>query len=553
MKTKLFFTFLLFSVFANTKAQTWLWAKSANGSANNGGCSVSADAKGNVFATGIFQSPSIIFDTTTLTNIGSANIYIVKYDANGNVLWAKSAGGTSVDRAYSISADVTGNALITGYFSSPTISFGSITLMNSGRGDEDIFIAKYDGNGNVLWAKSAGGTDSDEGYSVSTDSGNNVFITGYFRSPSICFGSDTLINTGREDVFIAKYNSNGNVLWAKSASGSSEDESRSISTDNSGNVFLTGFFYSPTIVFDSTALTNADSLGYNDDVFIAKYDGNGNMLWAKSAGGTRSDEGSSVSVDASGNVFLTGGFASPAITFDLAAPLINTDTAVNTFQIFIVKYDSGGNALWAKSAAGTTFNFGYSVSADVDGSVFITGLFESPTIIFGDDTLTLSPAYHHYFVVKYDSNGNVLCASAITTEVGYTNSISADPFGNAFIEGSFAVSPFIVSSDTLTNVGVENSFIAKFTCEKGTGINELSNKENIFVYPNPTNGIFNFQVSRFENAQMKIYNVYGECIYQHISTSSNSQINLSAEPNGMYFIQAITPKEILTKKIVVNR
>ena len=192
-----------------------------------------------------------------------------------NCLWAKSAGGTDVDYGRSVTTDASGNVYVMGYFYSPTITFGTTTLTNAGTtGYSDMFIAKYDAAGNVLWAKSAVGIDSDRGYSVTTDASGNVYVTGSFDSPTITFGTTTLTNagtTGYSDMFIAKYDAAGNVLWAKSEGSTSYDEGYSVATDASGNVYVMGYFYSPTITFGTTTLTNAGSV----DMFIAKYDGTG--------------------------------------------------------------------------------------------------------------------------------------------------------------------------------------------------------------------------------------------------------------------------------------
>ena len=131
-------------------------------------------------------------------------------NANAQALnwqWAKSAGGTTLDAGYSISTDAGGNVLVTGLFQSSSISFGSTTLTNAGGGYLDIFVVKYDASGNALWAKSAGGTSSDDrGFAISTDASGNVLVTGSFQSSSITFGSITLTNAGSVDIFVAKLN-----------------------------------------------------------------------------------------------------------------------------------------------------------------------------------------------------------------------------------------------------------------------------------------------------------------------------------------------------------
>ena len=141
--------FSLLSVFSllfvqQANAQGWLWAKSAGGSSAEYGTYLTTDRMGNVYVAGSFGSPVLSFGSITLIDSGAVNIFVAKYDSAGNVLWAKSAGGSNNDVAFSITTDGTGNVYITGLFASPTITFGATTLTNfTSGGSEDIFIAKY--------------------------------------------------------------------------------------------------------------------------------------------------------------------------------------------------------------------------------------------------------------------------------------------------------------------------------------------------------------------------------------------------------------------------
>lgn len=129
--------------------------------------------------------------------------------------WAKMAPGLGLDEGIAITNDPQGNVYVTGQFTSPTVSFGTNTLTN-GAGST-VFLAKYDCNDVILWAKQAKCTAMDYGNAVTTDSQGNCYITGYFTSASMVFGSYTLTNAGNEDVFFVKYSPAGNVIWAKSA------------------------------------------------------------------------------------------------------------------------------------------------------------------------------------------------------------------------------------------------------------------------------------------------------------------------------------------------
>ena len=132
------------------------------------------------------------------------------YSQNLNWIWAHSAGSISSESTNSIATDMSGNVFTVGYFASYTITFGAFTLTNasSGGGVFDIFIVKYDGQGNVLWAKSAGGNSSDYAYSIAVDPLGNIIVVGYFSSLSITFGSKTIINAGNSgvsDMFVRHY------------------------------------------------------------------------------------------------------------------------------------------------------------------------------------------------------------------------------------------------------------------------------------------------------------------------------------------------------------
>src|ERR1019366_5920743 len=342
MKTKLLFIIFIVCI-SNCYSQNWLWARSSVGIGRDESSSQSADAFGNVFATGYFNSPTITFGNITLSNTDSTgnfqDIFIVKYDANGNILWAKSVGGTNNDEGYAVSADASGNVFVTGWFSSPTLNFGYTTL--NSYGNSSIFIAKYDANGNMLWAKNAGGGGQEAGLSINADANGNVFISGYSTSSFITFGSITLNNSGNSNpVFIAKYDANGNALWAKSPSGVGA-YGYSVSADAVGHVFLTGSFPGYAITFGSIILTNHNG---GTNVFIAKYDAYGNVLWAKKSGGNGEAECYSGSADACGNVVITGRFFGPTITFDTIT-LTNSDISGNSDDIFIAKYDANGNVL----------------------------------------------------------------------------------------------------------------------------------------------------------------------------------------------------------------
>ena len=546
----------LISAHSMAQAQNCLWVKSAGGTGYDAAGSVSTDANGNVYIVGVFGNPDITFGLTTLTNVGGFDIFITKYDSTGNLIWAKSAGGTFSESCLSVTNDDSGNVYISGYFTSPTITFGSTTLINADNSGNscDIFIAKYDAGGNVLWAKSAGGSVNDFSYSISTDDIGNIYMSGAFTSSNIAFDSIVLANasnSGIANIFIAKYDANGNVLWAKSTGGTYPAYGASVTTDVSGYLYISGEFSSPTITFGSITLTNANNTGNYQDFFIAKYDSVGNVVWAKSAGGNDLESCIDVSCDDSGNLFMVGRFDSPSLNFG-STTLINSGNS----DIFIGKYDSNGNLLWVKSAGGTNSDFGYNISTDSNGNAYITGKFKSSAITFGSTTLTNMDTAGTYdiFIAKYDASGNEVWAKS---EGGTSNeearSVSTDANSNLYITGYFESPNITIGTNYLTNAGnagIGDIFIAKYSGII-TDVNEMIGKNDITISPNPTNSAITLTIPKPIKTIISITNLTGKQVATYyLQNTAIKTIDLSNLAEGVYFVSIKSDEGVVTKKIV---
>ena len=301
----------------------FLWAEQAGGTLHVGGFAIAVDVSGNSLVTGHFEG-SAIFGDTTLTSFGGSDIFVAKYDGNGNLLWVEQAGGTNYEVGFGIAVDGSGNSLVTGWFMG-TATFGNTTLTNSG--GPDIFIAKYDENGNFIWVEQAGGTDSQVGQGIAVDGSGNSLVTGWFMGTAT-FGDTTLTNLGGSDIFVAKYDENGNFIWAVQAGGINEEWGNGIAVDVSANILVTGSFLG-SATFGDTTLT---SLG-GSDIFVAKYDENGNFLWAEQAGGINNDSGYDIAVDVSGNSLVTGSFEGSAAFGNI------TLTSAGGADIFVAKIE----------------------------------------------------------------------------------------------------------------------------------------------------------------------------------------------------------------------
>jgi hypothetical protein len=440
-------------------AQNCFWAKNAGGIDHDWSQSVTTDINGDVYVTGYFQSSSITFESTTITNSnpGSYAYFVVKYSPGGNVIWARGATGTAFSN--SITSDIAGNIYVIGYYYSNTLTIETTTLTNNGNGYEEIFIVKYDSDGNCIWAKSAGGDQADGGYGIATDAGGNVYITGMFYSASLSFGSTILTNngTGNSDFFIAKYDSNGDPVWAQSMGGSRYEYGNDITTFG-GKIYVTGNFQSDSVIFGSYKLYN-DEPG-NDVLFMTCYDNSGNVIWAKEADGLwGSVTGNGITHDFSGNIYVSGENYSDTL-------VLGNDTLCNfspgSSDIYLAKYSSGGNVIWARCAGGFDYDYCNAIAVDSVGNNYITGYFNSNSIVFENDTILNSStsSYPEIFIAEYDSLGDMLWAKkAGGTSTDISEDIATGTGDNVYFTGTFHTTA-VFGDVTLITSGNSDMFVA---------------------------------------------------------------------------------------------
>ncbi len=363
------------------RAQDLVWAKRAGGTSSDSGAGIALDGAGNSYVTGAFIGSATFgpgeTNETTLTSAGDDDIFVAKYDASGDLVWAKRAGGTGFDAGIGIAVDGSGNSYVTGFFQG-SATFGpgetnETTLTSAGI--SDIFVAKYDASGDLVWAKRAGGTSRDSGEGIAVDGSGHSYVTGYFED-SATFGpgetnETTLAGAGDRDIFVAKYDASGDLVWAKRAGGTSFDGGgQGIAVDGAGNSYITGRFQgSAAFSAGETNETTLTSAGISD-IFVAKYDASGDLLWANRAGGTSTDFGSGIAADGAGNSYVTGGFADSA-TFGPGETNETTLTGAGGNDIFVAKYDASGALVRAKRAGGTSSDGGQGIAVDDSGKLGI--------------------------------------------------------------------------------------------------------------------------------------------------------------------------------------
>jgi len=493
MKAQLVITFFTIWGISNGQAPSWQWAHSGHGPLHDYGNSISTDGHGNCYATGNYQAPFIVFGNDTIAS--NTGFYLVKYDSLGNVLWSRSAGGQTGSSGSCVSTDINGNSYVTGYFNgADTLKFDNISLVAGGGGNE-VFVAKFDSAGNALWAKTAGTTAETSAYN-GIDGDGNVYVVANFTADS------SLVKN-----FVKKYDGSGNLLWESNVSGNYNTPN--ICTDINGNSYVTGTFMGSTMTFGTDTVLNT-SAGYI--IFVVKYDHTGNVDWAISDGTYPSQYVPSISTDGNGNCVVTGYFNGNFAQF---GNVLLTNAGFT--DIFIVKYGFTGNLEWAKRAGGASDDQAYNIKTDATGNSYMTGIFKSLST-FGSINL-FSAGGTDVFAAKYDSSGNALWAQkagGINPDAG--NGIAIDANGNSYVTGIY-FSPYMhfgsfteINCDTISNPA--EVFIAKLN-DIPTAIDEMNLSEGVQVFPNPFSVQTTIYTDRIlKNASMIVYNSVGEQVKQ---------------------------------------
>jgi hypothetical protein len=455
----------------------YVWAKQLGGTSTDVANGISVDSSGNVYTTGTFQGTAD-FDPgagiATLTNTGTRDSFISKLDSSGNYVWVKKLGGTSDDRATSISVDSSGNVYTTGTFQG-TADFdpGNSTANLTSAGLSDIFISKLDSSGNYVWAKQLGGIDYDQANDISVDSSGNVYTTGAFQGTADFDpgnGTANLTSAGNTDIFISKLDSSGNYIWTKQLGGTDYDQANGISVDSSGNVYTTGTF-TGRVDFDPGARMVKLMAGKILDSFISKLDSSGNYAAAQqfTSGSVTAQK---VVTDSNGNVYTMGTFTG-TVDFDPDTNTVNLLSAGGT-ESFISKLNSSGNYVWAKQLGGTSLSgtstdvVATNISVDSSGNVYTAGYFQGMADFdpgTGVTNLISAAGSYDIFISKLDSSGNYIWVK----QLGGTSSdsaagISVDSSGNVYTTGNFSGTVDFdpgAGSANLTSAGSYDIFISK--------------------------------------------------------------------------------------------
>ena len=511
--------FLLFITPSVGFAQHWLWVHDTSSVIESGAAqNVATDRFGNVYC--------------------AADNALFKHDAaTGNIKWQIPSGGAWSQT--SVITDPAGNVYL--------------YLLGYLAGSWSFIIKKIDSSGTLIWSRTGvqlGATGQVLAWAIASDNFGHVYITGCYTSDGIAAGTDTLLNVhpNRRNSFIIKYDSSGNINWAKSitspGSGGSfygQTTAYGLSTDPSGNFYIVGTDYSDTLTLGDTTVHLHSPVR---NIFVAKCDSNCHVLWitsnTKLSPGIYDRRVYQIGSDGAGNTYIAGYYSEDDTLGNI--PIHYTPTAWG--MAFVAKYESTtGNVIWAKTGgAGVSIDqYIYSFATNLSGNSYL--LFPSyPSSSFGDSVfISTSDSSAPITIVELDSSGNVQCGCVLG---GFTGDdlcgIGIDNTGYAYVCGDFRDSCKFGDSVIHGSI-IEEYFVAKFACSVGTE-DPLQIHPNLkqvcflTLYPNPANTTLNITSSNIIT-DIVITNLLGQTVFVYLFNTEKVQINVADLPTGVYIIR----------------
>lgn len=477
----------------------FLWARSVGGTLEDNANTIVTDSQGNVYVAGSFKG-SGDFDpgsgTCSFFSHGQTDVFILKLDASGNFLWAKQIGGSNDESSYSIALDHSGNICLSGsFYGVLDLDPGAANHMVNTTGSYGGYLLKLDASGNFLWGECITGSNSFYGFSIGIDILDHIYMTGYYNGTTdFDPGPGTYTMTPQSiNSFILKLDASGSFLWAKTFGSANTVQAQALALDHNGNSYVTGYFVNTGDFDPGPGVSNLVSNGFTD-IFVVKFDAQGNYKWAGNMGSINGDQGLAIAVDDhTGDIYTTGRFKETA-DFDPGAAVVNLVAAsIGYDDIFISRLDSLGNFVSAKRIGSTNGDYGAAIACDSQSNIYLTGTF------FG--------------TVDFNPNAGV---ANLTIPSG--------------------------------SVGI---FILKLGEMEITGLGDYTSViQNVSIYPNPNTG--RFAVIAKDIFYLKLLNSTGQLI-ESINTNHAIAYYFDQDlPAGIYFLTGQTSQGTINQKIVIT-
>jgi len=409
----------------------------------------------------IGQTASSDFPTKNAYNStfsGDRDAFVAKFSGSGSLLWSTFFGGSDLEVSRDISVAGDGSCYVIG--STLSNDFPTKNAYSSNlNGNEDTFLAKFSTNGSLLWSTYLGGSEEDYGYSIAVASDGSCYVTGETRSSDFPTQNayDSTYNGGFVDAFVSKFTTNGTLLWSSYLGGNGNEAGKGIAVASDGSCYVTGRTRSSNF----PTLDAYDATPNGDwDVFITKFSSNGSLLRSTFLGGAGWDEALSVTVAKDDSCYATGFTVSP--NFPTKHAYSNSNSGRG--DAFVVKFAATGSLLWSTFLGGNGGDRGYDIETSSEGSCYVTGETFSTNFPTRNTTSDSLSSGYDAFVTKFSSEGFLLWSTyhgGSQTDKGY--GITATDDGSCYVIGT-THSPDFPTKNALDNTLGDSSdaFIAKF-------------------------------------------------------------------------------------------
>ncbi len=396
-------------------------------------------------------------------------LFISYFNYSQSWQWAMSGGGTASDQGYETCVDPSGNVFVAGTFNSISINIGTVTVNNSGASGFDVYVAKVNPSGSVMWVQRIGGSSNEGVSGISCDNAGRVYVFGTYTSPSLSLPPFTYGNpgSGTNNLYLTCIDASGVPQWLNGYGGVNNEFAGGCEYSQATSaIYITGTYNDPTLVIGTATLTNTSATG-NEDIYIAKIGNTGVFQWARTTGSSSCDDwGQGIAVDPSGNAYIFGDYQG-SVTTPTTVIGTTTLTSYGLRDLYIAKYNSLGTFQWARgfgSTAGGDFTGG--ITTDASSNVYVSGTYQAANMIVGTTTLT---PYGNYdaFIAKYNTSGTAQWAAKVgggNDDYGYD--VTTDASGNAYMSGTFSGTVIAAGSTNLTNSNPGTStdaFVAKYS------------------------------------------------------------------------------------------
>lgn len=414
-------------------------------------------ATGDVIVAGDFEGTVIFGDGPHISDNGKHDIFLERLDQFGNPIWTRQFGDSSNQYAGDVIVDGDGNIVMIGR-AFGIIDFGGTP--HDALGTDDVFIARFGSNGSLQWSNMVGGIDPDRSERVAVDPSGNVYVVGTFTGDGT-FGGTQFASNGLRDLFLVKLAAqNGTILWANRIGGAGDDYGWGVAADASG-VYFTGYF-SESVDFGAEQLDSADG----HDVIVGKYDPDGAPLWALSAGDSGNDQGYDLALAGNGDIVITGSFTDQ-LEFGGATGIVESG---GLRDIFLARFDPDGNAIWAYGFGDDRDQFESDFETNTwpglaigpDDTIHLVGSIAGAAY-FGGSGDTISAGKIDAYLARFDSDGGFIDAQrwgGAGTESALSVDVTAE--GQTVIAGRFFSSGFDFSPlGSITGYGSSDGYVAK--------------------------------------------------------------------------------------------